>query len=81
MKINGYEYSEEEIFAALKEKGYIILEYNYIGVDETFPGGIETYPVKTYCAVRPGEYPSEKNLYTNVAIKEFQKKYKKPPLL
>ena len=81
MKLNGHEYSPAEIFEALRTKGYLLLRYSYIFTDETFPGGVENFEVNTFCALKGGDLPSEKNLWENVAIKEFQKELVKPKLI
>lgn len=81
MKLNGHEYSTEEIFYALRAKGYLIVEFTYMAEDESFPNGTETFKYDTHCAVKDGEAPSEKNLWQNVAIKEFQKHFTKPNLV
>ncbi len=52
MKLNGFEYTESEIFEALRKKGYLLLRYTYTGTDETFPGGIETFEINTHCALK-----------------------------
>ncbi|MEI7487766.1 MAG: hypothetical protein WCJ72_10210 [Chryseobacterium sp.] len=81
MKINGFEYSKEEVLEALKSKGYLILRYSYLASDQTFPGGVQTWEVHDLCAVKGADLPSEKNLWENVAIKEFQKEFIKPKLV
>ena len=81
MKINGFEYTQQEIFEALRKKGYLLLRYTYIATDETFPNGVEHFEVNTYCALKGADLPSEKNTWENVAIKEFQKSFVKPPLV
>ena len=81
MKINGFEYTQKEIFEALREKGYLLLKYRYTATDETFPGGVETFEIDTFCALKGADLPSEKNLWENVAIKEFQKEFVKPKLI
>ncbi|MCZ2084142.1 MAG: hypothetical protein LC112_07690 [Flavobacteriales bacterium] len=81
MKINGHEYTQQEIFEALRKKGYLLLRYTYTANDETFPNGVEHFQVNTYCALKGADLPSEKNLWENVAIREFQKSFVKPPLL
>ena len=81
MKINEHEYTQEEIFEALRAKGYLLLRYNYTDTDESFPGGVESFEIKTYCALKGADMPSEKNLWENVAIKEFQKEFVKPKLV
>lgn len=79
--INGHHYTQEEIFEALRVKGYLLLRYNYTDTDETFPGGVESFEIKTYCALKGADMPSEKNLWENVAIREFQKRFVKPKLV
>lgn len=79
--INGHQYTQEEIFEALRAKGYLILRYNYTDTDESFPGGVESFEIKTYCALKGADMPSEKNLWENVAIREFQKGFVKPKLV
>ena len=81
MKLNGHDYSKEEIFEALRTKGYLLLRYTYTGTDETFPGGVENFEIETFCALKGADMPSEKNLWENVAIREFQKGFVKPKLV
>lgn len=81
MKINGYDYSQEEVFEALYRKGYTIVYYQYILTDEIFPGGYEDFTIKTFCAIKCGEKPTQENTWENVAIKEFTKEYVKPKLV
>lgn len=81
MKINGHEYTEAEIFEALRKKGYLLLRFTYTDTDETFPGGTETFEIDTFCALKGADMPSEKNTWENVAIREFQKSFVKPPLI
>lgn len=78
--INGFHYTQIEVLEALRKKGYLILKHCYLESDESFPNGIETYTVNTFCAVKGSDLPSEKNLWENVAIKEFQKEFIKPKL-
>jgi hypothetical protein len=80
MKINGFQYTESEIFEALRAKGYLLLKYTYTGTDETFPGGVETFKIDTFCALKGGDMPSEKNIWENIALKEFQN-FTKPKLI
>lgn len=80
LHINSFHYTQEEILEALRKKGYLILKYSYLESDESFPNGLQTYIVNTFCAVKGSELPSEKNLWENVAIKEFQKEFIKPKL-
>ena len=81
MNINGHEYTQEEVFEALHYKGYVIVYYQYILTDETFPGGYEDFLIKTHCAIKDNEIPCEKNLWENVAIREFTKEFIKPKLV
>lgn len=81
MILNGFEYTKEEIFEALRKKGYLLLKYSYTDTDETFPGGIETFEVDTHCALKGDDMPSVKNTWENVAIREFQKAFVKPALI
>lgn len=79
MIINGYEYSEREVLEALEKKGYKIVSWLYQFDDETFPNGITREKVELNCAVKPGEEPSEQNIWYKVAANEFKNKQK--PLL
>ena len=79
--INGYKYTQTEVLEALRKKGYLILDWIWEYKDETFPGGIEIVKSPVKCALKGADLPSEKNIWTNVAIKEFQKEFVKPPLL
>lgn len=81
MKINGHDYTKEEIFEALRKKGYLLLKYTFTDYDVTFPGGIECFEIDTYCALKGGDLPDIKNTWENVAIREFQKSFVKPPLV
>ena len=81
MILNGHEYTQEEIFEALRKRGYLLLRFTYIDTDETFPCGVETFEIDTFCALKGADMPSEKNLWENVAIREFQKSFLRPPLI
>lgn len=81
MQINQHEYTQEEVFEALKNKGYSIELKDFVGYDETFPNGKEAIRYKDHCAIKPGENCTEKNQWQNVAIKEFQKDFTKPKLV
>jgi hypothetical protein len=81
MKINGFEYTTQEVFEALQAKGYEIEAKSFDGFDDTFPGGREYMQLEEYCAIKPGENCTEKNQWENVAIREFQKDFVKPPLI
>lgn len=81
MKINGYEYTDEEIQDALRRKGYLLLPYRTY--TETHIHGSrfvkEWYDTKV--AIKGDQLPSDEYIWTNVAIKEFQKEFTKPPLV
>lgn len=81
MKINGFTYTEEEILDALRTKGYIILPWVWEYKDETSPGQAKVERSQTKVALRADDMPCEKNIWTNVAIREFQKEMRKPPLV
>lgn len=80
MIINGFTYTEEEILDALRQKGYLILPYRDYHETHIHGSGFVKEWYDTKCAVKGAELPSEKNIWTNVAIREFQKEMKKPPL-
>lgn len=81
MKLNGHNYTKNEVFEALRQKGYLLLKYSYTDYDETFPGGTESFEVNTHCALKGADLPSQSNTWQNVAIKVFQKSFTKPPLI
>ena len=81
MKINGHDYTEAEIFEALRNKGYLILPYRCFWEECIYQNVFIEDFYDTHCAVKDGENPSDENIYTNVAIKEFQKKFVKPKLI
>ncbi|GAA2327822.1 hypothetical protein GCM10009853_101130 [Glycomyces scopariae] len=80
MKINGFEYSENEVLEALKEKGYNIVRWNYSWQDESFPNGKTNEVSIVKCALKDREQPSEQNIWYKVAEKEFRIK-NKPSLI
>ncbi len=81
MKINNYEYTDEEIMEALRQKGYLLLSYRTYTETHIHGSGFVKDWYDTKCAVKGGEMPSDENQWQNVAIKEFQKKFVKPPLV
>lgn len=81
MTINGFNYTEEEILDALRQKGYLILHYRDYHEKHIHGSGFVKEWYDTKCAVKGAELPCEKNIWTNVAIREFQKEMKKPPLV
>ncbi len=81
MKINGFEYSKQEVQDALRAKGYLILNWTWNTTDETFPGGTEHLSIDTQCALKGTDLCSEATMWENVAIREFQKEFIKPKLV
>lgn len=81
LEINGFTYTEDEVIEALRNKGYLILPWVLKYEDETFPSGVELIKIKTKVALKGTDMPCEKNIWTNVAIREFQKEMKKPKLI
>ena len=81
MKLNGFEYTEDEILEALRAKGYLILKTELYFEDQTFPNDWEVFRRDVKCAVKGDELPCEKNQWENVAIREFQKNFVKPKLV
>lgn len=79
--INNHEYTKEEVFEALKKKGYTLLHFHVEKPEHGFMGGIDYYEEKTTCAVKGADLPALKNTWQNVALKEFDKKIVKPPLI
>lgn len=80
MKINGFEYSENEVLEALKSKGYNIVRWTYHWQDETFPNGNSNEVTIVMCALSAGEVPSENNIWYKVAEQQF-KIIEKPSLI
>ena len=82
MKINGFEYTQDEIMEALQNKGYYFVEHDFLFEDETFPNGMETFERTLLCAIKKDkETLTESDILENVAIKEFQKEFIKPKLV
>jgi len=81
MKINGFEYTEQEVLDALRRKGYLILSWVWETEDETFPGGTELLRIKTKCAIKGNDNCCEATMWQNVAIREFTKTFTKPELV
>lgn len=81
MTINGFGYKGHEVLDALRQKGYLILDWVWEYTDETFPGGIELIKQKTKVALKGADMPCEANIWSNVAIREFQKEFVKPKLV
>lgn len=80
MKINGFEYTESEILDALRQKGYLILSYETYREVPVHGSRFVKEWYTTKCAVKGPDLPSDVNIWTNVAIKEFQKEFVKPKL-
>ena len=80
MKINGFEYTEQEVLEALRTKGYTILPYRTYTETPIHGSGFTKDWYDTKCAVKAGQLPSDENIWQNVAIKEFQKPLTKPKL-
>ena len=81
MKINGFEYTEQEVLEALRKKGYTILPYRTYTETPIHGSGFTKDWYDTKCAVKADQIPSDENVWQNVAIKEFQKEFIKPKLL
>jgi len=81
MKINGFEYTEQEVLEALRKKGYTILPYKTYTETPIHGSGFTKDWYDTKCAVKADQLPSDENIWHNVAIKEFQKEFIKPKLL
>ena len=81
MKINGFEYTEQEVLEALRKKGYTILPYRTYTETPIHGSGFTKDWYDTKCAVKADQLPSDENIWQNVAIKEFQKEFIKPKLL
>ena len=81
MKINGFEYTEQEVLEALRKKGYTILPYRTYTETPIHGSGFTKDWYDTKCAVKADQLPSDENIWHNVAIKEFQKEFIKPKLV
>lgn len=81
MKINGFEYTEQEVLEALRKKGYTILPYRTYTETPIHGSGFTKDWYDTKCAVKADQIPSDENVWQNVAIKEFQKEFIKPKLV
>ena len=81
MKINGYEYSEVEVLEALRKKGYLILPYRTYTEEHIHGSTFVKDWYETKVAIKGEQLPSDEYIWTNVAIKEFQKEFTKPPLM
>lgn len=81
MILNGFEYTENEILEALRNKGYLILAYRTYNERHIHGSRFEKEWYNTKCAVKDDQIPSDQNIWKNVAIKEFQKDFTKPKLI
>lgn len=81
MKINGYEYTKEEILAALSKKGYRIEEHLFYHEEHIHGSRFIKHHYTTECALKGDEVPEECNQWDKVATKEFQQPIVKPPLV
>lgn len=81
MTINGFEYTQEEVFEALRAKGYLILPFRTYTETHIHGSSFQKDWYDTHCAVKGSELPSDANTWQNVAIKEFQKRFTKPKLI
>lgn len=81
MTINGFEYTESEVLEALRNKGYLILPFMTFNERHIHGSRFEQEWYTTKCAVKGDEVPSERNIWKNVAIKEFQRDFVKPKLV
>lgn len=80
MKINGFEYTQEEVLDALRAKGYLILPFRTYTETPIHGSGFVKDWYDTKCAVKGAELPSDENIWQNVAIKLFTKSFIKPKL-
>lgn len=81
MKINGYEYTKEEILAALKKKGYRIVIHTFHDEEHVHGSTFIKNHYTTECAVNHSELPTEKDQWHVIAKKEFETPIIKPPLI
>lgn len=80
VNINGFEYTQEEVLDALREKGYLILPFKTYTETPIHGSGFTKDWYETKCAVKGADLPSDDNVWQNVAIKEFTKSFTKPKL-
>lgn len=81
MEINGFDYSQQEVLEALKKRGYLILNYETYEETPIHGSCFARTNISTKCAVKGGDIPSDDNIWSEVARKEFEKPIIKPPLL
>ncbi|MBU4537875.1 MAG: hypothetical protein L6264_09605 [Weeksellaceae bacterium] len=81
IKINGFEYTKEEVLEGLKEKGYLILKHT-IHVEKCINGCFHVRKhYHTECALKGEDLPDENTQWHHVASKVFKRFYSKPPLV
>ena len=80
MKINGFEYSQEEVLEALRLKGYLILPYKTYTEEHIHGSGYHKEWFETKVAIKGDQLPCDEYIWHNVAIREFQKEFVKPKL-
>ncbi|WP_447951308.1 hypothetical protein [Chryseobacterium koreense] len=82
MKINGYEYSKEEVLEALERKGYQIVTATFYHEEHIHGSTFIKHHYTTECALCISDQtPNEANEWHLIAKKEFEKKPGKPPLI
>ncbi|QDP85214.1 hypothetical protein FNJ88_06405 [Chryseobacterium sp. SNU WT5] len=81
MKINDHEYSKEEVLAALKKKGYLILKHTFHDEEHVHGSRFIKHHYTTECALKGRDLPEESNQWQKVAENEFQQINVKPPLV
>ncbi len=80
MKINGYEYSREEIFQALRKKDYLIVPFRTYTETHIHGSRFKEDWFDTYVAIKEWQNPSDEYIWSNVAKREFTKEISKPDL-
>lgn len=81
MKINGFEYTQDEVLEALRKKGYLLLPYRTFWEEHIHGSRFIEHWYDTHVAIKGDQLPADEYIWTNVAIKEFQKEIVKPPLI
>ena len=81
MKINGFEYNQEEVLEALRNRGYLILPYKTYTEKHRHGSTFIKEWYDTKVAVKGDQLPADEYIWQNVAIKEFQREFVKPKLV
>lgn len=82
MKINGFEYSKQEVLDALRKKGYVISEYGFTTETHIHGSRFHEEPYSTEIAIKEAkEQITESDIWYNVAMKTFQISLVRPPLI